>query len=338
MAKYHFDLSDKPINTGSTKCGSAVAAASYITGDKLLDEQDGLVKDSAPDRDDLAYSGNFGFDGSTQDLWNEATAADLKKDGTQKVTAITARKIVIALDHRLPIKINVEIMKSVGSELRNRYGCAGTIVVHDPRLSDDPGLGPDSKLNVHGHIQFTARAIDDHGNWAKTKYRDLAKDTSSAELHHFREFTEKLINHHLEKSGIDDRTDRRSKNQKFLDDDGPLLERTRHLGPKFLGMVKRKIDKGQELPKLYIDQLAIKTRNAVKLELWNLKQAQKKAKAKLAGLLSKSKPKSQVASKPAPTKSFGELQDERYKQRTADAKKKREAAAKNPRKRRRRTR
>ncbi|PJN93375.1 Ti-type conjugative transfer relaxase TraA, partial [Amaricoccus sp. HAR-UPW-R2A-40] len=97
MAIYHCSM--KPVSRSSGR--SSVAAAAYRSGQRLVNERDGLTHDHSH-RKDVVHSEIVLPEGvkaawakDRSALWNAAEAAEKRKDGR------TAREFEIALPHEL---------------------------------------------------------------------------------------------------------------------------------------------------------------------------------------------------------------------------------------------
>ena len=63
-------------------------------------------------------------------------------------------------------KAQWDLLRGFGLQLRDTYGAALCVSLHHPNTKGD-------SRNVHGHIFMTSRAVDEDGNFAKTKIRSL---------------------------------------------------------------------------------------------------------------------------------------------------------------------
>src|SRR5690606_38547407 len=122
----------KPISRGSGR--SAVAAAAYRCGERLLNERDGRVHDFTR-KQGIAHaeivlpegiSADWALDRSK--LWNAAEAAEPRKD------ARVAREFEIALPHELNAEQRLKLTREFARELANRYGAAVDIAIHEPQI------------------------------------------------------------------------------------------------------------------------------------------------------------------------------------------------------------
>lgn len=145
MAIYHFSM--KGISRGQGR--SAVAAAAYRSGEKLVDERTGEVYDYER-RSGVLYSEVFLPDGGTMErseLWNMAEAAEKRKD------AKVAREIVIALPHELNEMQQRALIYTYAIELSRREGWAVDVAMHAPGKEGD-------RRNTHAHLLCTTRTVE----------------------------------------------------------------------------------------------------------------------------------------------------------------------------------
>ena len=209
MAIFH--LSAKVISRG--KGQSAIAAAAYRSGEKLLDEQTGEQKLYRARAERILYTDilaplhapEWAFD--RNELWNHAERAEKRKD------AQLAREIEIALPHELTDQQREWLVKDFAREAFVRKGYVVDIAIHGPDADSD-------HRNHHAHLLVTRRTIGPNG-FAATKDWRLDKE----QLGRWREQWANLVNRHLERHGHDARIDHRSLKEQGLD-----REPTIHLG------------------------------------------------------------------------------------------------------------
>lgn len=183
MAIYHF--SAQVISRG--KGQSAVAAAAYRSGDRLMDERTGESKyyrrEIMPESMILApaHSPEWVYD--REKLWNEVESAEKRKD------AQLAREMNIALPRELTNDLQEELIKNyVQMEFVNK-GMIADIAIHRDDIE-----------NPHAHVMLTTREITLEGFGPKNRdWNDRAL------LEHWREEWANHANKALEREGIQDR-------------------------------------------------------------------------------------------------------------------------------------
>ena len=166
MAIYH--LSIKIISRGKGK--SAVAAAAYRAGEKIINQYDGIEHDYTrkggvvhteillPDHAPAEYS-------DRAVLWNAVEKIEKAKN------AQLAREIEIAL----PVELTLLQSRSLVREYCKRHfvsaGMCADICIHDT------GGG-----NPHAHILLTMRPIDNNGEWGAKSKKEYMLDKSGEKI------------------------------------------------------------------------------------------------------------------------------------------------------------
>lgn len=196
-AIYHFDV--KTISRSQGR--SAVAAAAYRAGTKLLDARTGLVCDfrkkkgvvesfiAAPDGCDWITDRNT--------LWDAAEAAEKRKNST------VAREWMVALPDALDDAQRADLARALATELVTRFGIAVDVAIHAPSRDGD-------QRNHHAHLLTTTRVADLDGLGAKTRVLDAAK-TGGVEIANMREWWAGTVNDALAAAESTARVDHRRK-------------------------------------------------------------------------------------------------------------------------------
>ena len=230
---YHFEA--HPISRSAGR--SAVAAASYRTGEKLHDERLGQTFDytrkqgvefvyHAAPKDAPAWAHDIGA------AWNAVEVAETKKNAT------LALDYNGAFPHQLDAQQREYLLKDFVREEFTRKGFMATAAIHAPGKDGDA-------RNHHAHIMFSYRPLDANG-FAKNKDRRFTSFASRAEaLGHLREKWAELGARQLERAGFKLEADRWRHGHQTLDEQrAAALERgdldyarecegepTKHLGP-----------------------------------------------------------------------------------------------------------
>ena len=183
MAIYHF--SAQVISRGRGQ--SAVASASYRSGERLTDERTGEEKfyrrNVEPDTMILAPSNSPEWVRDRERLWNEVEHAEKRKD------AQLAREINIALPRELSNDQQKELIKNYVQEQFVNKGMVADIAIHR-----------DDKENPHAHVMLTTREISADGFGPKNRdWNDRGL------LEQWREEWANHANKALEKEGIQER-------------------------------------------------------------------------------------------------------------------------------------
>jgi len=221
LAIYHASM--KPISRSSGR--SAVAAAAYRAGDRLVNERDGIAHDFTR-KQGIAHAEIILPDGVLAEwacdrskLWNAAEAAESRKD------ARVAREFEIALPHEMNADQRLALARDFAGELANRYGAAVDIAIHDPH-------GETDIRNHHAHLLMTTRKVEagglgekTHIEWKNERLLGEGLPTSHMQLRDIRQAWELCANRHLERAGLDERIDHRSHSERGLE-----LAPTGHMG------------------------------------------------------------------------------------------------------------
>ncbi|PGT85063.1 MULTISPECIES: MobQ family relaxase [Bacillaceae] len=163
---------------------SAVASASYRSGERLTDERTGEMKfyrrEVQPDTMILAPQNSPEWVRDRERLWNEVEQSEKRKD------ARLAREINIALPRELSNDQQKELIKNYVQEQFVNKGMIADIAIHR-----------DDKENPHAHVMLTTREISADGFGPKN--RDWNKKEM---LEQWREEWANHANKALEKEGI----------------------------------------------------------------------------------------------------------------------------------------
>ena len=211
MATYFLNLKTFGRSGGS----SAINAAAYRAGERILDERTGRTYDHS-DRQDVLHkeilvpshlSGvNMDWAMDRSNLWNAAERAESRKN------ARVAREYLVALPVELNPDQRIALARGFSRELTERYQFALDLSVHAPR--DYPGSDP---RNFHAHLLATTREVGAEGLTRKTtlemhdaRRRELGLPPAVSELLHVRERWASVANESLREAGIDARIDHRT--------------------------------------------------------------------------------------------------------------------------------
>lgn len=251
LAIYHFSV--KAI---SRKAGrSAVAAAAYRAGEKLIDSRYGKIQD---------YTKKFGVEfnhiytpKNTNDnlrqrneLWNTVEKVENRKD------ALLAREFEIAFASELNQQQRENLLNELCNRIVEKYNVVVDAVIHAPHTNN----GSDER-NYHAHIMFTTRSIDlETGLFSTKKYRDFSRDQGTQTVQQWRADFADLTNKHLAEAGCNIKVDHRSYVTQEND-----LQATEHEGPDATALRrKHKNDASITLPDICKKNDAIKISNAEK--------------------------------------------------------------------------
>lgn len=214
-----------------SKGRSSVAAAAYRSGEKIVDERTGVVHDFSR-RSGVDHTMLIGWSGTRSELWNQAEAAERRKDAT------TAREYEVAIPAELTRPQAVELVASYCRAIRDRDGVALDVGMHDL-----------DGRNPHAHILATTRPVQDGQfgeqkadlEWSDKKRKAHGLPGRKAVLQNTRELWAEFANRALEQAGSKTRIDHRS-----LAEQGVERPAKIHLGSAAAAMERRgiKTDRG----------------------------------------------------------------------------------------------
>ncbi|MDC4743491.1 MobA/MobL family protein [Acinetobacter baumannii] len=243
MAIYHFSVK----NISRADGRSAVAAAAYRSGEKLIDERQGkeqdytkktgveLKKIYAPEHTNPELL-------DRNQLWNTVEKVENRKNSQ------LAREFEIAFPQELNQEQRQKMLDELCQKIVERHGVVVDAAIHAPHTAS----GSDER-NYHAHILLTTRSINERGELGN-KTREF-NDHGKQQVEHWREQFAELCNHHLEQVGSLQRVDHRSYKAQGLG-----LEATQHEGSKVTQLRRQGID-----TEISLKNDAIKARNAEKL-------------------------------------------------------------------------
>lgn len=204
MAIFHLDV--KTISRSQGR--SAVGAAAYRAGERLLDERLGVEYDYS-NKKGVVYSEIMAPQDAPEwvkdrkRLWNEVEATERRKDSQ------LAREVLIALPKELSQDERVDLIREYCDKQFVSKGMIADVNIHE----DNPD-------NPHAHILLTMREVSTRGFGLKN--RDWNKRENVFEQ---RRFWQDVANAHLHLAGHTTRIDCRSLQERGID-----LEPGLHLG------------------------------------------------------------------------------------------------------------
>jgi hypothetical protein len=215
MAIFH--LSIRPISRA--KGHSADAQIAYDTRCKLTNSRRGEKHDWSKHKRDVIEWQIIGPKIAPGELAMRAEQAEKRWD------ARVGRAMDVALPHELSSKAQWDLLRGFGLQLRDTYGAALCVSLHRPNTKGD-------QRNAHGHIFMTSRVVDEDGDFAKTKIRNLDdRKLGPIEVERIREMWELRCNRALRKAGSAENVSRHSLKAQGID-----RPASQHLGPKATAM------------------------------------------------------------------------------------------------------
>ena len=166
MAIYH--LSIKIISRGKGK--SAVAAASYRSGEKIKNEYDGVVHDFTR-KGGIAHTEILLPQNAPQEfsdrgtLWNSVEKIEKSKNSQ------LAREIEIALPKELDREKQIELVREYVKENFVKVGMCADIALHDKNDG-----------NPHAHILLTMRPLNEDKTWGAKSKKEYVLDKNGEKV------------------------------------------------------------------------------------------------------------------------------------------------------------
>ena len=230
MSLYHFSVKQVKRSEGHT----AIAAAAYISGEKLYDHYYGEVQDYTK-KEGVVLTEIILPDhvpkrlADRETLWNEVENQENRRD------AQLAYSFDFALQNELTMEENIELAERFVRENFTSRGMICDLAIHNPPRKE--GEEP----NVHAHVLSPMRPITLEGEWGtkrlhipvfdedgnpvlnkkgKQKYLDpFVTDWEKAEtLEEWRVNWEKIVNEKFAEKGLSCRVDHRSNEERGLDE------------------------------------------------------------------------------------------------------------------------
>ena len=217
MAIYHCSI--KIISRGKGK--SAVAAAAYRSGEKLINNYDGITHDYTR-KSGIAYTEILLPSHAPPDFQNRSALWNSVEKIEKSKNSQLAREIELAIPKELPPEQQIRLVREYVKDNYVSAGMCADIAIHDKNDG-----------NPHAHTMLTMRPLNENGEWGakskkeyitdkngeriklkngnfKTKKVDTVdwNEQSKAEL--WRSKWAELANKYLEQNSIADRIDHRS--------------------------------------------------------------------------------------------------------------------------------
>ena len=261
MAIYHFSV--KAISRADGR--SAIAAAAYRSGEKLIDQKQQKEQDYTR-KTGVEFKKIYAPDNAKAELLDRQSLWNIVEKVENRKNSVLAREFEIAFPQELNAEQRQQLLDDLCKKIVERHNVIVDAVIHAPHTR-----GGSDERNYHAHILFTSRQLDkDTGEFSKNKFRDFNKEKSSETVAAWRKDFADLANHYLEKNNFDARIDHRSYADRGID-----LEATLHEGSAVTAM-KRKYEREQLkpveernpeiiMPTIALENNAIKARNAEKL-------------------------------------------------------------------------
>lgn len=230
MALYHLHLGV----IGRSKGKSAVAAAAYRAGERIVNETDGIIHDYRNKGKSAMKGGQILYNEimtpkevpdwarNRATLWNEVEKKENRKNSQ------FAKDMDIALQKELSLQDNIECVKNwIGKNFIEK-GLVADFCIHDGHKEK----GNISNNNIHAHIMSTLRGIDKNG-WNHNKIFQKMADEKIF-LDGCRSSWADIVNAKFTELGIDAHIDHRT-----LEAQGIDREAQQHQGVAATAMQRR---------------------------------------------------------------------------------------------------
>ncbi|MFN7106995.1 MAG: MobQ family relaxase [Brevundimonas sp.] len=217
-----FHLTVRSVSRASGR--SAVAAAAYRAGERLVNARDGRVHDYTGkpviDAFIMVPDGAPAWASDRSYLWNAVEASEKRKD------AKVAREYELALPAEIGAKAHRSLAVRFAELLVDRYGVTVDVALHPPDAEGD-------QRNHHAHLLTTTRTMTPDGLGPKTRQLDVSS-TASIEVETLRASWATMVNQALAQAQIPERVDHRS-----FERQGKSIEPTVKMGPIVTAIERR---------------------------------------------------------------------------------------------------
>lgn len=169
MAIYH--CNSTVINRSSSR--SSVGSSAYISGNKIVNERDGVVHDYTRKKG-VVYSEIMLCDNAPKE-WEDSSKLWNAVEKVENGNGQPCRIIEVALPKELDTKENIELTREYVRETFVKKGMCAEFAIHNRKDG-----------NPHAHIMLTMRPVDENGKWEnKTEKVYICKNHQGEE----KEFT-----------------------------------------------------------------------------------------------------------------------------------------------------
>ncbi len=208
MAIYHFSV--KAISRADGR--SAIAAAAYRSGEKLIDQKQQKEQDYTR-KTGVEFKKIYAPDNAKAELLDRQSLWNIVEKVENRKNSVLAREFEIAFPQELNAEQRQQLLDDLCKKIVERHNVIVDAVIHAPHTR-----GGSDERNYHAHILFTSRQLDkDTGEFSKNKFRDFNKEKSSETVAAWRKDFADLANHYLEKNNFDARIDHRSYADRGID-------------------------------------------------------------------------------------------------------------------------
>lgn len=166
IAIYHCSI--KIISRGKGK--SAVAAAAYRSGEKLINNYDGITHDYTR-KSGIAYTEIMLPSHAPPDFQNWAVLWNSVEKIEKSKNSQLAREIELAIPKELNREQQILLVREYVNDIFVSVGMCADIAVHDK-----------SDGNPHAHIMLTMRPLNENGEWGAKSKKEYITDKNGERI------------------------------------------------------------------------------------------------------------------------------------------------------------
>ena len=173
MAIYHFSV--KAISRADGR--SAIAAAAYRSGEKLIDQKQQQEQDYTR-KTGVEFKKIYAPDNAKAELLDRQSLWNIVEKVENRKNSVLAREFEIAFPQELNAEQRQQLLDDLCKKIVERHNVIVDAVIHAPHTR-----GGSDERNYHAHILFTSRQLDkDTGEFSKNKFRDFNKRNHPKQL------------------------------------------------------------------------------------------------------------------------------------------------------------
>ena len=166
IAIYHCSI--KIISRGKGK--SAVAAAAYRSGEKLINNYDGITHDYTRKRG-IAHTEILLPSHAPPDFQNRSALWNSVEKIEKSKNSQLAREIELAIPKELPPEQQIELVREYVKDNFVSAGMCADIAIHDKNDG-----------NPHAHIMLTMRPLNENGEWGAKSKKEYITDKNGERI------------------------------------------------------------------------------------------------------------------------------------------------------------
>lgn len=168
-AIYHCSI--KIISRGKGK--SAVAAAAYRSGEKLLNDYDGILHDFTK-KGGVVHTEILLPDNAPREFSDRSTLWNAVEKNEKSKNAQLAREIEIALPNELSETECIALATEFAQKTFVDKGMCADVCIHNPSRE---------QKNIHAHILLTMRPFNENGTWGDKQKKEYVLDNNGSKIY-----------------------------------------------------------------------------------------------------------------------------------------------------------